>query len=114
MFALIPITIILRTLKHGYSFGKGKDRLNHLLFLDDLKLHDSNDDEIGSLVKVVKLLFRDIGMEFVFDKCAVSKMKRGKQVHFEGIDLGYGVVMKEADEEGYKYLGFLERNDICQ
>ena len=36
--ALIPVTIILRTLKQGYSFGKGKERLNHLLFMDDLKL----------------------------------------------------------------------------
>ena len=112
MFALILVTIILRTLKH--SLGKRKDRLNHLLYLDDLKLHDSNENEIGSLVKVVKLVFKDIGMKFVFDKCAVLKMKRGKQVHFQGIDLGYGVVMEEADEEGYKYLGFLERNDVCQ
>ena len=53
--ALIPVTIILRTLKQGYSFGKGKERLNHLLFMDDLKLYVSNDNKIDSLVKVVKL-----------------------------------------------------------
>ena len=41
-------------------------------------------------------------------------MKRGKQVHCEGIDLGDGVVIEEADEEGYKYLGILERDHICQ
>ena len=41
-------------------------------------------------------------------------MKRGKQVHCEGIDLGDGVMIEEADEEGYKYLGILERDDICQ
>ena len=34
-----------------------------------------------------------------------------KQVHCEGIDLGDGVV---ADEEGYKYLGILERDNIWQ
>ena len=34
--ALIPVTIILRTLKQGYSFGKGKERLNHLLFMDEM------------------------------------------------------------------------------
>ena len=28
--ALIPVTIILRTLEQGHSFGKGKERLNHL------------------------------------------------------------------------------------
>ena len=41
-------------------------------------------------------------------------MKRGKQVHCEGIDLGDGVVMEEADEEEHKYLEILQRHDICQ
>ena len=59
MVALIPVTIILRTLKQGYSFGKGKERLNHILFMDDLKLCGSN-DEIGSLMKVVKIMSGDM------------------------------------------------------
>ena len=93
--ALIPVTILLRTLKQGYSFGKEKERLNHLLFMDDLKLYGSNDNEIDSLVKVVKIVSGDTGMKFGFHKCAVLKMKRGKQVHCEGIDLGDGVVIEE-------------------
>ena len=101
--ALIPVTIILRTLKQGYSFGKRKERLNHLLFMDNLNLYGSNDNEIDSLVKVVKILSGGIGMQFEFDKCAVLKMKRGKQAHCEGIDLGDGAVIEEADEERYKY-----------
>ena len=27
----------------------------------------------------------DIGIQFGFDKCAVLKMKRGKQIHCEGL-----------------------------
>ena len=41
-------------------------------------------------------------------------MRRGKQVHCGGIDFGDGVVIEEADEEGYKYLGVPDRDDICQ
>ena len=41
-------------------------------------------------------------------------MKRGKQVHVEGIDLGDGAVIEEGYKEGYKYLGILETDDICQ
>ena len=52
--ALIPVAMIFITLKQGYSFGKGKERLNHLLFMDDIKLYGSNDNEIDSLVKLVK------------------------------------------------------------
>ena len=83
--ALIPITIILRTVKQGYSFGKGKGRLNHVLFMDDLKLYSSNDNGIDNLVKVVKIESGDIRIQFGFDKCAVLKMKRGKQDHCDGI-----------------------------
>ena len=81
---------------------KKKKRLNNL--------NDSNDNEIDSLVKVVKIVSEDIETQFGFDKCAVLKMKRKKQ----GIDLGDGLVIAEADREGYKYLGVLERDDICQ
>ena len=54
--ALIRVKIILRTLKHGYSFGRGKEKLNYLLFMDDFKLVGSNDNDIESLVKVVKIV----------------------------------------------------------
>ena len=77
--------------------------------MHDIKLYGSDENEIDSLVKVVKFVPGDIGMQFGFDKCAVLKMKRGKQVHCEGIDLGDGVVIDVADEEGFKYLGILER-----
>ena len=115
LVALIPITIILRTIKQGYSFGKGKERLNHLLFMDDLKLYaGSNDDGIKSLVKVVKVVCGDNEMQFGFDNCAELKKKREKQVHCKGINLGDGVVIEEADEEGYKYLGILERDGFVK
>ena len=42
------------------------------------------------------------------------KLKRGKQVDYEDIELGDGVVIEEADEEGCKYLGILKKDDICQ
>ena len=61
--ALIPVTIIFRKPKQGYSFGKGKESLNHLLFMDDLKLHISNDSEIDNLVKVIRIVSGDTGMQ---------------------------------------------------
>ena len=42
------------------------------------------------------------------------KLKRRKQVDSEDIELGDGVVIEEADEEGCKYLGILKKDDICQ
>ena len=54
----------------------------------------------------------DIGMEFGLKKCGVVFMKRGKVAKFEGVDLPDGCRMKIVEEEGYKYLGILEYNDL--
>ena len=34
--ALIPVIKIVRILEQGYLFGKGKEKLNRLLFMGDL------------------------------------------------------------------------------
>ena len=82
--------------------------------MDDLKLYGSNDNEIDSLVEVIMIVSGNIGMQFGIDKCDELKMKRGQQVHCEGIDLGDGAVIEEADGEGYRYLGIRGRHDTCQ
>ena len=43
--------------------------------MDDLKLCGSNDNEIDRLVKVIKIVRGDNGLQFGF---TVLKMKRGK------------------------------------
>ena len=51
--------------------------------MDDLKLYGSSDNEIDSLVDIVKVMSGDIGMQFGFEKCAGLKIKKGKKVHCE-------------------------------
>ena len=46
------------------------------MFTNDLKLYRSNDNEIDSLMKVVKIVSIDNEIQFGFDKCVVLKMKR--------------------------------------
>ena len=36
---MIPLSLILRDIKARYSFGENKPSINHLLFMDDLKLY---------------------------------------------------------------------------
>ena len=86
--------------------------LNHLLFIDDLKLFGKNDDQIDSLVKTVFIFSEDIGMEFDLKKCGAVIPKKGKLVKFDGIHLPNQKRMKEVDENGYTYLGILELDEI--
>ena len=38
VLALIPLSLILRKMKAAYEFSENKEKINHLLFMDDLKL----------------------------------------------------------------------------
>ena len=42
--AFIQIMLVLRKMNQGYSFGKRRGKINHLLFMDDQKLYDCNDN----------------------------------------------------------------------
>ena len=44
-------------------------------------------------------------MKFGIDKCAVLELERGRLVRSEEIELLDGEIMKEVDQEGYKYIG---------
>ena len=106
--AMIPLSYLLNKETMGYKFGKEGKKINHLLFMDDLKLYGGNREEVEGLVGVVKKFSDDIGMEFGIDKCATLEIRHGKQVECDGIELPGGEVMKEVEEGGYKYLGVLE------
>ena len=82
--------------------------------MGDLKLYGSNQNEIDSLVRTVKIVTMDIGMKFGIDKCSVLAMNRGKEVECNGIELENGKEIGQTGEEGYKYLGILEKRYICQ
>ena len=51
--SLLSFTLVLRKMKQEYSFGKRKSKLNHLLFVDDLKLHGGSQPDIDSLIQTV-------------------------------------------------------------
>ena len=67
VISLIPLTIVLRGMKQGCLFQKGKGKLNNLLFMDDLKLYGSNQNDVDSLVRTVKIVTKDIYMKFGID-----------------------------------------------
>ena len=110
VISLIPLTLVLRRMKKRSSFQKGKSKLNHLLFTDDLKLCGSNQNEIDSLVRTVEIVIKNIGMTFVIDMCGVLAMNRGKEVECNGIELENGEEIGQIGK-GYKFLGILEKGD---
>ena len=77
---MIPLSLILRKAKAKNEFSKSKEKINHLLFMDDLKLYSRNERGLDSLVQTVRVFSEDIGMEFDIEKCPMLVMEKGKIV----------------------------------
>ena len=115
VLALIALSLILKKAKAAYEFSECKEKINHLLFMDDLKLCSQNEKGLDSLVQTVCVFSEDIGMEFGIEKCAMLVMEKGKIVKSVGIELPDGKVIKSLQEgESYKYLGILEADRFLE
>ena len=86
LMSLILFVLSVNTLsfllsrENGYNIGKTiRDKiLNHLFFVDDLKLYASTSIQMKKLLDIVTQ-FRDIGMSFGESKCAYQMIERGKR-----------------------------------
>ena len=106
---LIPLSLILRKTSAAHEFSGSKEKINHLIFMDDLKLYSLNKKELDSLVQTIHICSKDIGMEFGIEKCAMLVIEKGKIMKSVGIELPDGKVTKPLQEsKSYKYLAILE------
>ena len=113
VITLIPLTLVLRRVKMSYSLGKNGESINHLLFMDDLKLYAMSESQIDSLIQTVRIFSGDINMEFGLTKCAVIILRRGKPIEFRGIPMPDNQMLPSLDkDDNYKYLGILEADNI--
>ena len=70
LVVLIPISIILNEIDLRYVTRQNQ-KLNHLLFMDDLKQYPKSERELDSLIQTVRIFSGDVGMVFGLGKCAV-------------------------------------------
>ena len=89
--ALNPLSQILHKSNMGYTMRTG-EKLNHLLYMDDLKLYAKTEDQVNSLIHTTRIFSNDIGMEFGISKCARLIIKRGEVKETEGLALDLGTI----------------------
>ena len=54
------MSVMLREAKHGYQLNRSTSgKVNHLLYMDDLKLYGSNKSQLESLVQTVRIFTQD-------------------------------------------------------
>ena len=96
--------------KTGYGYQLDEQtNINHLFYVDGLKLYGTSDNQLTRLINTVKNVSDDIKMEFGLDTCAKASFNRGKKVSAEGIPLNDSQVIQDLDQaETYRYLGMEE------
>ena len=85
VLAFIALSLILRKAKAAYEFSESKEKINHILFMDNLKLYSRSEKGLDSLVQTVRDFKEDIGMELGIEKCAMLIIEKGKIVKSVGI-----------------------------
>lgn len=113
--AMNPLSCRLNSTKYGFGIRKNNTeimKLNHLLYMDDVKLMASSKDQLEKLLKVVEEFSRDVGMEFGLDKCRTLHIQRGKiQPGSFTMEDGQTIKSMEAGET-YKYLGMKQARKL--
>ncbi|MEO1764700.1 MAG: reverse transcriptase domain-containing protein [Cyanobacteria bacterium J06629_18] len=108
---LAPLSSLLNNIKKGYKLGG--ELFNHLLYMDDLKLFAGNNDQLATLMNVVKDFSDDIKMKFGINKCAKATFHRGKLIATEELILNDDTKIRELEHgDIYKYLGIDEGDGI--
>ena len=88
--ALAPLSFILNRTKKCYTlYG---DKVNHLFYMDDLKLYAQNNDGLNELIHKVKQFSNDIRIEYGLDKCAKASFVLGLLQRSSRIQLTYDVI----------------------
>ena len=109
VLVLIPFSMALVVTGIYSDLEKEGPQINHLLSMEDLKLHAKNEDEIDALVQTVHICSADIGIEFGVIQCAVLTMKSGQLVKSCGIELPSGERVGDPESKG---LGILELGEV--
>ena len=111
----MPLNHMLRKCAAGYKLTRSQEKINHLMYMDDIRLFAKNEKELETLIRAVRIYSQDIGMEFGIEKCAMLVMKSGKRHMTDGMELpNHDKIRTLEENETYKYFGILEADTIKQ
>ena len=71
--AMMPLNHILRKCTAGYKLSRWQEKINHLMYTDDIKLLAKKEKELEALRHTVRIYSQDIGIKFGIEKCAMHE-----------------------------------------
>ena len=64
IIAIMPLNHTLRKCTAGYKLSKSQEKINHLIYMGDIKLFGKNEKELETPIHAVRIYIQDIRMEF--------------------------------------------------
>ena len=111
VISLIPLSLLLRKTKYGYDLNG--EKVNHLLYMDDLKLYAKSEIGLESLVNTARSFSADVGMVLESQSAPKLVVRGGKMSEAEGIESPDGREIRNLEEgTSYKYLDILEADEF--
>ena len=83
----MPLNHIVRKCAAGYKLSRSQEKINHVKYMDDIKLFAKNEKKMETLIHAVRIYGQDIEMEFGIEKWAMLVMKSGKRHMTDGMEL---------------------------
>ena len=108
IIAMMTLNHILRKCAVECKLSRSQEKINHLMYMDDIKLFAKDEKELEALIHAVRIYSQDIRIEFGIEKCAMLVMESGKRHMTDGMKLpNYDKIRTLEENEAYKYLGIL-------
>ena len=86
IIVMMPLNHILRKCIARYKLTKLQKKINHQMYMDDIKLFAKNEKELETLIHAVRIYSQDIQMEFGIEKCTMLETKSSKWHLTEGME----------------------------
>ena len=100
-----PLNHILRKYTGRYKFTKSQEKINQLIYTDDIKLFAKNEKELETLIQTERVYSQNIRIEFDIGKMCHANNKKRETTHDKR---NYQTQKKTKCSEKSKYLNTWE------
>ncbi len=107
LFSLVvsPLSSLLRK-KVGFNSRFHASPITNVMFMDDLKVYESRQEDLASTLADVERVAAAVGMTLGVRKCAVAHLKKGKlRCDASGVVVSAGIIREIDSSTPYRYLG---------
>jgi len=113
--ALNPLSYLLNRTNYGFGIHSGNQemqRLNHLLYSDDIKLYAATNNQQQELLEITQTFSRDIKMVFGIEKFKTLFIAKGK-LEMRNFTIEDDDTIEAMNEDDmYRYLGHMQAKQI--